>query len=330
VDELEARLSLIVSGSSRAWNGALRIEELSLGIKPTVLWHENMNSAGLNQALRHFTAHHQSPAQREATVAGLTSTEEWGGAFRAGYPQPGISVEVTRKKGISRARPVGNGIDFDFDKIEIGIHEGNQFLWRYPLQRHTPYYGESKSVRLGPHSGTIAYQTDTPPDKIKITTTMVCSLTTANESIGSHSNIKSKTKRFLRFLHVVRDGGKDFPCRHVRFRLHTDVVPNETNQFNFNSATGASIIDLGQHSFFEENGVIVLEIHRKENTPLKVPEPHRWVPKPNYPMKRGLWEATAEKPGSIRFSETAATGQDVTVRTELELDLNRGPNDRKI
>jgi hypothetical protein len=136
--------------------------------------------------------------------------------------------------------------------------------------------------------------------------------------------LRSKIRGFLRSCRIVREGGIDYPCRNVRFNLHTDILPNENGKFEFNSAEGGVSIDLGQYKFSDDDGIFRLDIDRNERVPLPIQDPHKWAPgSQGNPMKRGLWEATAERPGQIRFAESTYPGNDAKVQTVMEVDVQK-------
>ena len=202
--------------------------------------------------------------------------------MNAGYPQPGISLELSRNIGVSFTPPVSNGIEIDFDKIKVGVN----FSGDIRSSRHLALTNPQHSVNILAQS---RIQQVNPQMRIAA---MACGM------YGGSQMLSPQIRGFLRSCRIVRKGGIDYPCRSVRFKLHTDILPNENGKFDFNSVTeGGLSMDLGQYKFSDDDGIFRLDIDRNERVPLPIQDPHKWSPgSQGNPMKRVLWEATAERP----------------------------------
>lgn len=155
VKEVEARLDCPQSQRS-----PLEIEEIKLHVGPSL------------PTSRMVTAHQQSPSLTDIRVSGSSHYREYGVTLGSGYPQL-ASVGAVAKWGQTLDRPLAS-IGLDLSGVQLGIENGNQFYWRYPVSRSQEYL--KKSATFFNHSGTIVYPSTAPPEAMRVKALMTCGI----------------------------------------------------------------------------------------------------------------------------------------------------------
>ena len=294
--EVEARLD-----ASPSTNTVLEIYEirLSMGPSPT------------SQFSRMITAHHQSPSLKDITVSGSTTSYEYGVEIAAGYPQV-AKVGATAKQGEAVNRPP-TCIGLNLKTLQVGIENGNQLYWKYPVKKSLEYL--KKSAKFVDHSGSIMYPSNNPPDTMRVSTSMICGL--------SHPNVSWSTlfRGLIPSRILVNDGNVLYPCRQVRFCLHTDILPDDDGNFEFpNEGECGFPVDLGQYKFSDDNGYSVLEVQRTERRPLIINNLHTWTPSHTEAVEEGV---TTKTQGIIVSTQQRGVSTKRQVETSLEMELRR-------
>ena len=146
VKEVEARLD--ASASTRS---VLEIHQVSL----------NMGPFSTSQLSRMITAHYQSPSLKDISISGSTSPSEYNVTIGAGYPK----LSAMAKRGETVSRPP-TCIGLNLKDLQVGIANGNQFCWEYPVSKSSEYM--KKSAKFVNHNGTIMYPSSSPPEAMSI------------------------------------------------------------------------------------------------------------------------------------------------------------------
>jgi hypothetical protein len=124
IEELEARLD-----HPPIQRGPVEIQEVRLHIGPSAT------------ASRMVTAHHQVPSLTNISVSGSSNYRERGITLGTGYPTF-ASLGAVAKWGETLERPP-TSIGLDFKGVQVGIENGNQFYWRYPVSKSQEYMKKS-------------------------------------------------------------------------------------------------------------------------------------------------------------------------------------------
>lgn len=261
---------------------------------------------------RSFTCYGQWPQKLDATISGISYSRGSGGTLSVGYPQAG-GIQASKSWSETVQRPL-TCAGLSLKDMEIGIDSENQFVWRYPILRNNDL--RHKSATFKNHKGMVAYPTSQPPDSICTKATMTCDI-----NFSCLSWALGHLRGLIPFKTKVRDGNLTYPCRHVRFNVQVNVSPENGGQFSFpgDNECGGSL-DLGEYHFSNTNGVLVLEIERKNGVPPYVMEPQR----PVASATQGEETFTIDffdNLQTIKFQQ--GTGQEVSRHLKSSLELTR-------
>lgn len=306
IKSLEGRLGM---GSS-----PLRIQDIRISTGP------QLDPAITTHTARSFTCSDQSPSKLDATVSGVSYSSGGSGAVSIGYPQS-VGVSTTRNWGETIQRPPAC-LGLNLKDMEIGIDSNNQFVWRYPVLRNNDL--RHKSVKFENHTGSITYPTTQSPTSMRTAATMTCDVNTSR-----FSRAFVHLRRLIPSRSKIKDGNTMYPCRHVRFNLQVDLFPDDTGQFWFpQKDEGGGCLDLGEY-FFKDggNGVLVLEIQRKDGVPVYTTQPQMTDVSPNPASETRTIDIASLQRLQFEQRERTETGiktsQRYTLDSTLEIDLRR-------
>jgi hypothetical protein len=297
VKSLEANLGI---GSS-----PLRIQDIKFTTGPQLGQANSRDS-------RSFTCYDQHPHKLDATVSGMSYSRGNSGRLSVGYP-PSVGVTTTKNWTETIQRP-STCLGLNLKDMEIGIDCNNQFVsgWRYPILRKNDL--RHKLVKFENHNGSMAYVTSQFPESIRTTASMTYDINVTRFSWAfNHLRglIPSRTK--------VKDGNQMYPCRQVRFKLPVDVFPDDAGEFWFpgEDECGSSL-DMGEYCFKKDpNGVLVLEIQRKNGVPHYILQPQ--IPPTSTAEDAETGTVNLGHSESIEFQ--AGTGKETSPRS-LESSVN--------
>jgi hypothetical protein len=312
VDRVCARITrqtrTIEAGERR--EDPLRIALVTVTIEPSLY----QNNDQTERSSRLFTTHNQSPSLRDAMITSTTTYTEFGGSVRLTYPGAALEISRTRTNAVSRP---ATAVGLVINEVQIGIQNQNQFFWRYPISKEDIGGIEvNKSATFSDHVGEISYLASKAPDAVSVKTSMTCVLL---HNTRSNNRWNNALRGLLWFVSIVRDNGVDYPCRHVRFKLHTDIPQDENGLFVFpRDGECGTTMDLGEYRFHDNDGVFCLEILRGDDR-LNIDNPHqRAAP---FEMTSGLWKTTADTMGNFSVTETSAKEINPNVKTALEIGV---------